>query len=102
MFFANGMIGAGCDCGNGRMGRFDGMIVYCTCARGASAELDDMSKRLQTMAAELARLDALDRLGRLTPFTRIQRDTIADGFLILTAQHDALENSWAALRLVPA
>jgi len=78
------------------------MVVYCTCAKGASAELDDMSRRLQTMAAELARLDALDRLGRLTPYARILRDGIADGFEILTAQHDALEHRWAALRLAPA
>ena len=87
------------NCEDGRLGQFEGMTVYCNCIEGASAELADMSKRLQTFAAELVRLDALDKLGRLTPLTRIQRDTIADGFLILTAQHDALEHRWAALRI---
>ena len=87
------------NCEDGRLGRFEGMTVYCNCTKGASAELADTSERLQTMAAELARLDALDKLGRLTPLTRIQRDTISDGFVILTAQHDALEHRWAALRV---
>lgn len=89
-----------CDnCEDGRLGRFEGMTVYCNCIKGASAELSDMSGRLQMMAAVLARLDAMDKLGKLTPRQRAHRDAVASGFAIMTAQHDDLERRWTALRV---
>ena len=80
-----------CNCGNGRLGRYEGCTVYCTCRQGIEAELADLSASLQQMADELARLDALDQRGKLMDGQRRYRDIISDGYQFKVARYDELE-----------
>jgi hypothetical protein len=88
-----------CDvCTGGAVARFEGETIYCNfCVEGIEAQLAEMSERLNIYAERLARLDALDNLGRLAREGQAWRDAIAEEHQRLEAEHDTLEAKYHEL-----
>lgn len=73
-------------CNDGVLGRSpDGEIVFCTCALGAQAAVDDSRARLAAYAEQLEHFDAHSEL---LPTMQLQRDRIAVAFDAEMVWHD--------------
>lgn len=88
-----------CDiCTNGVVAKHHSEIIYCNfCTEGIEGQLAEMTDQLTSMAAELAGLDALDTLGRLSKEGQAWRDAIEEEFKRLCFEHDTLEAKYHEL-----
>lgn len=89
-----------CDCGNGVLGRYEGMKFYCSCLDGLDAHLGDLAAQLGTLAETLQYLDALDKVGQLDKWGRAAQQRASELYKRLVAEHDRIERAWTRERAV--